>query len=57
MTNHARIEDFEIMRREQRLDVGVLNGELSALLLLKDVRTGDILDVEFSVTDERGIFE
>lgn len=57
MTNHARIEDFEIMRREQRLDAGVLNGELSALLLLKDVRTGDILDVEFSVADERGIFE
>lgn len=56
ITNHARIEDFEIMRREQRLDAGILNGELSALLLLKDVRTGDILDVEFSVADERGIF-
>lgn len=56
LTNHAVLEDFEVMRREQRLDSGILNGELSALLLLKDVRTGDILDVEFSVTDAGGLF-
>jgi hypothetical protein len=56
LTNHARLEDIELIRREQRLDAGILNGELSALLLLKDVRTGDILDVEFTVTDEGGLF-
>lgn len=56
LTNHARLGDIELIRREQRLDAGILNGELSALLLLKDVRTGDILDVEFTVSDEGGIF-
>jgi hypothetical protein len=56
LTNHARLEDIELIRREQRLDAGILNGELSALMLLKDVRTGDILDVEFTVTDEGGLF-
>jgi hypothetical protein len=56
LTNHARLEDIELIRREQRLDAGILNGEISALLLLKDVRTGDILDVEFTVSDEGGLF-
>jgi hypothetical protein len=56
LTNHAKLEDIELIRREQRLDAGILNGELSALLLLKDVRTGDVLDVEFTLTDEGGLF-
>ena len=56
LTNHARLEDIELIRREQRLDAGILNGELSALLLLKDVRTGDVLDVQFTVVDEGGLF-
>ncbi len=56
LTNHARTEDFEIIRREQKLESGIVNGQVSALLLLKDVRPGDVLDLEFSMTDAGGIF-
>lgn len=56
LKNHAKLEDIEIIRREQGLESGVVNGEVSALLLLKDVRIGDVLDVEFSTVDEGSLF-
>jgi len=56
LKNHANLKDIEIIRREQGLESGVVNGEVSALLLLKDVRIGDVLDVEFSTVDEGSLF-
>lgn len=56
LTNHANLDDVELMRREQRLEAGIVTGELTALLLLKDVRSGDILDVETSLIEEDGLF-
>lgn len=56
LTNHARIEDFELMRREAGMEAGIINGQISAVLLLKDVRTGDILDIEYTITDDGGLF-
>ena len=57
LTNHASLSEIELIRREQRLEAGILNGEVSALQLLRDVRTGDILDVEYSVHDNGALFE
>jgi hypothetical protein len=56
LTNHADLARTELIRREQRLEAGIVNGELSALILLKDVRIGDVLDVEFSIIDEDSLF-
>jgi hypothetical protein len=56
LTNHAELSRIELIRREQRLEAGIVNGELSALLLIKDVRIGDVLDVEFSFHDEGSLF-
>jgi len=56
LKNLAKLEDIEVIRREQGLESGIVNGEVSALLLLKDVRIGDVLDVEFSTVDEGSLF-
>jgi hypothetical protein len=39
----------KIIRREQELDEGILNGEHSALLVMDDVRVGDIIDYAYSI--------
>jgi hypothetical protein len=56
LKNMADLDRIEIIRREQGLESGIVNGEVSALLLLKDVRIGDVLDVEFSTVDEGSLF-
>jgi hypothetical protein len=39
----------KIIRREQELDNDILNGEQSALLVMDDVRVGDIIDYAYSI--------
>ena len=39
----------KIIRREQELQDGILNGEQSALLVMDDVRVGDIIDYAYSI--------
>ena len=39
----------KIIRREQELDDDILNGEQSALLVMDDVRVGDIIDYAYSI--------
>ena len=56
LKNMAELDRIEIIRREQGLESGIVNGEVSALLLLKDVRIGDVLDVEFSTVDGGSLF-
>src|SRR5262249_35294041 len=41
---HARADDFELMRREQNLERRVLDGRLTASLIIPDVRPGDIIE-------------
>jgi Domain of Unknown Function with PDB structure (DUF3857) len=42
---HARSEDFQLFRRETSLDRLVLDGRLTASLLISDVRVGDIVEI------------
>ncbi len=39
----------KIIRREQELEGGILNGEQSALLVMDDVRVGDVIDYAYSI--------
>ncbi|WP_304272749.1 DUF3857 domain-containing protein [Caulobacter segnis] len=41
-------EKFEVLRRETNLESAMLNGQLTATLQLKDLRVGDIVDVQVS---------
>lgn len=50
----ARIEP---MRREQRLEQQVIDGNDSLLVVLNDVRVGDAVEVAYSVEGENPIFE
>lgn len=56
LTNLAKLEDVEMIQRERDLESGIYAGSITALLLLKDVRKGDIIDVETSTISDDAIF-
>lgn len=47
----------ETMRREQGLEQLMLNGLRTALLMLNDVRVGDIVELSYSIEGQNPIFE
>ncbi|MBN8457225.1 MAG: DUF3857 domain-containing protein [Verrucomicrobia bacterium] len=55
LTRHERTP-VEWLRREEKLGANVLDGTVCAVLVLKDVRTGDVLDVEYTRVDKRELF-
>ncbi|WP_296331000.1 DUF3857 domain-containing protein [Reyranella sp.] len=47
---HARDDAFQTFRRETNLEMLMLNGRLTASLLISDVRVGDIVETAMTVT-------
>jgi transglutaminase-like putative cysteine protease len=58
--DHARRESFDILRREQNLERRILNGQLTASLIIPDVRAGDVVEMSWTVKGQnpalQGIF-
>ncbi|MBA4218233.1 MAG: hypothetical protein C0460_12995 [Methylibium sp.] len=54
-----RLKDarIELMRREQQLERQMIDGVRTALLVISDVRVGDIVDVAYTLEGENPIFE
>lgn len=54
-----RLKDarIELMRREQQLERQMIDGVRTALVVISDVRVGDIVDVAYTVEGENPIFE
>lgn len=54
-----RLKDarIELMRREQQLERQMIDGVRTALVVLRDVRVGDVVDVAYTVEGENPIFE
>lgn len=46
---------IQVVRREQDLDEAMLNGEKTAVLILDDVRVGDIIDYAYSIKGQNPI--
>ena len=49
---HARSEQFRLLQREEGLDKFVIDGWFTLLLLLEDVRPGDILETCYTLTSK-----
>jgi hypothetical protein len=47
--NHAQGAQFRFLHRDNRLESVVLNGWMIAVVLIQDIRVGDILDVSYTV--------
>ncbi len=47
--DHARPEALRLLQREESLDRLVIDGWVTAVVLLEDVRVGDIVDVSYTV--------
>jgi lipoprotein NlpI/transglutaminase-like putative cysteine protease len=54
-----RLKDarIELMRREQQLERQMIDGVRTALVVLRDVRVGDVVDVAYTLQGENPIFE
>lgn len=47
---------FRVLQREANLEQHVLDGHLSAMMFLEDVRVGDLIDVSYTLTETRTAF-
>ncbi|MFT6862554.1 MAG: transglutaminase-like putative cysteine protease [Akkermansiaceae bacterium] len=56
LTNYAELDQIEVIQRERDLDKGIYAGNITALVLLQDLRTGDIIDVESSTVSTDVLF-
>jgi hypothetical protein len=57
LQNHAVESAFELFQREAGLEIDILSGAVTSLLVLKDIRIGDVLDLEFSIVSDSGLFQ
>ena len=48
--------NVKVVQQEQELDESVLNGEKTAILVLDDVRVGDIIDYAYSIRGANPVF-
>jgi hypothetical protein len=55
--NHLKRSEIELLRNEQNADRLLYDGTYSALVILKDIRIGDILEYEYSIKGENPLFE
>ena len=54
--DHAVPEKFRFLQRESSLESLVIDGTVSLLVLLEDVRVGDILEMALTITSEPRVF-
>lgn len=48
--------DIRFLQREQTLDAGVFTGTVSAVMVIDDLRAGDILEVAYSLTGQNPVY-
>lgn len=56
VAENAKPERLRVLQREERLDSQVLHGRLTVVVLLEDVRLGDILDLSFTIHSQNRVF-
>ena len=54
-TDHAHLDRIQFLQREVGLEGSVIGGQITLLLLLEDVRPGDILEYSYTITTRRRI--
>ena len=54
--NRLDLEKIRVMRQERDLDDQILNGEQTAMLVMDDVRVGDIVDYAYSIKGVNPVF-
>ncbi len=56
LTNRAKFEEIEVIRRKADPDQGIYSGRITALVRLNKLRPGDIIDVESSILSDVELF-
>ena len=53
---NAKVERLRVLQREENLEYLVINGLATVMVLLEDVRTGDVVDLSFTLHRETRVF-
>lgn len=48
--------DIRFLQREQGLDIGILTGTVSAVVLVDDLRVGDVLEISYSLIGQNPVY-
>ena len=56
LTNFTKLDQVDVIQKERGLNKSIYAGSVTALILLKDLRTGDVIDVESSIVSDDAIF-
>lgn len=56
-TNHLKKNEIELLRNEQNAENYIYDGTYTALIILKDIRAGDILEYEYTIKGSNPIFK
>lgn len=55
--NKLSLDDIEVIQRESSSESYIYDGRKTALINLKDIRVGDILEYDFSIKGENPVFQ
>ncbi|MGB8353649.1 MAG: DUF3857 domain-containing protein [Chthoniobacteraceae bacterium] len=48
-TDHAQVDQFRFLQRETGLKSRIIDGRITVLVLLEDVRVGDVIDASYTI--------
>lgn len=55
--NKISDDNIKVVQREKDAERNIMNGNLSALINIDDIRVGDLIQIEYSIEGENPIFE
>ncbi|NWK54242.1 DUF3857 domain-containing protein [Verrucomicrobiaceae bacterium N1E253] len=56
VANYADLDKIRLIQRETSLEQRIYGGEITALIVLDDVRSGDTVDLAYTITNESWLF-
>ena len=56
VVNHLKRSDIEVINAEDRQGSNIYSGEVEAVVLLKDVRVGDVIDYSYTIVGSNPVF-
>lgn len=55
--NHLKKNEIELLRNEQNAESLIYDGSYTALIILKDIRAGDVLEYEYTIKGSNPLFK
>ncbi len=57
VSNEAQLDKIKLIQREQSLEAKIYDGNITSLIILNDVRSGDEVDLSYSIINDNWLFD